>query len=268
MADSKPVCVIIGAGAGIGGSVGVHFAANGYHSVLCRRSDEEGLNRLVSTIESAGGEATGILMNAVEDDAIENMVERVERDIGPIDTIVYNLGAQIGEVSIVDTRHRTFELGWRLACYGLFRTAKAVAPHMLARPMEEVSATGKGRGNIIVTTATAAVRGNKGQHSHGAAMGGRRILCQTLNAELAPQGIHVCNILVDGPVESPDTLGRVLLGAEGYEKLLDEKGRGRDQLIVPAKLAETYYHVASQHRSSWSHEIDLRPFNDQPWWNT
>lgn len=268
MSERKPVCVVIGAGAGIGGSVGVHFAANGYHAVLCRRSNAEGLNTLVEKIESAGGEATGILMNAAEDGTIEDMVERVESDIGPIDTVIFNLGAQIGNVGLLDTKHRSFELGWRLATYGLFRTAKAVVPHMLARPMDEISTTGKGRGNIIVTTATAAVRGNAGQHSHGAAMGGRRMLCQSLNAEFSPQGIHVANVLVDGPVESPDTLGRVLLGAEGFEKMLDEKGRGRDHISDPAKMAETYFHLAQQHRSSWSHEVDLRPFTNQPWWNT
>ena len=267
MTDRKPVCLVIGAGSGIGGSVGVHFAANGYHSVLARRTNEEGLAKLVAEAEAKGGEATGVLANLVEDGAIEDLVERVEADIGPIETVVYNLGAQIGDVSLLDTRHRTFELGWRMATYGLFRIAKAVIPHMLERPMPDVSTDGKARGNFLVTTATAAVRGNNGQHSHGAAMGGRRMLCQSLNAEFAPQGIHVCNILIDGPVESPDTLGKVLLGDEGYQKLLDEKGRGRDRLIVPTKLAETYFHIATQHRSSWSHEVDLRPFDNKPWWN-
>ena len=64
----------------------------------------------------------------------------------------------------------------------------------------------RGTGTILVTSATAAVRGNAGQHSHAAAMGGRRMLCQTLNAEYASKGIHVAHIIVDGAVDAPDTL--------------------------------------------------------------
>ena len=78
----RKVCLIIGAGAGIGGSVGAKFAAHGYHAALCRRSDADGLQTLVEGIESRGGSASGHLLNAVEDGAIEKLVETVEQ-IGP-----------------------------------------------------------------------------------------------------------------------------------------------------------------------------------------
>ena len=77
----------------------------------------------------------------------------------------------------------------------------------------------RGQGTLLVTSSTAAVRGNAGQHSHAAAMGGRRMLCQSLNAEFAAKGIHVAHIIIDGPVDAPDTLGK-MLGAEMFEKLL------------------------------------------------
>ena len=96
----KPVCMVIGAGAGIGGNVGKRFAREGYHSVLCRRSDQDGLDQLVQSIEDQGGSATGFLMNAVEPDSIEKCVDKVETDIGPIDTLVFNLGAQVGNKSL------------------------------------------------------------------------------------------------------------------------------------------------------------------------
>ena len=70
----KPVCLVIGAGAGIGGTVGTKFASEGYHAVLCRRSDKDGLDKLVDGIKAAGGEATGLLLNAIEDNAIEDAV--------------------------------------------------------------------------------------------------------------------------------------------------------------------------------------------------
>ncbi|MGE0625601.1 MAG: SDR family NAD(P)-dependent oxidoreductase [Pseudomonadales bacterium] len=251
----KPVCLVMGAGAGIGGTTGKRFAAEGYHAVLCRRSDEEGLNRLVGDIEASGGTASGYLLNAAEDGAIESRIEAVERDIGPIEVVVYNLGAQIGDRRLADTSHKAFEMGWRLATFGLFRVASAVCPAMEAR----------GHGTLLVTSATAAVRGNAGQHSHAAAMGGRRMLCQSLNAEFGPKGIHVAHILIDGAVDAPDTLGK-MLGPDRFQALRDTRGKA-DGLMQPEKIADTYLHLARQHRSTWTHEIDLRSFSDRPWWN-
>ena len=76
----KPICLVIGAGAGIGGNVGKRFARAGYHAVLCRRSDEEGLRKLVSGIEAEGGTASGYLINAVEPAAIEDRIAAVEAE--------------------------------------------------------------------------------------------------------------------------------------------------------------------------------------------
>ena len=252
----KPVCLVIGAGAGIGGSIAARFAREGRHAVLCRRSDREGLDRLVAGIEAAGGAATGWLLNAVEADAIEALVSEVERDIGPIETVAFNLGAQIGDRALAETSLKQFELGWRMAVLALFRTAQAVCPSMVAR----------GGGTILVTSATAAMRGNAGQHSHAAAMGGRRMLCQTLNAEFAPRGVHVVHIVIDGAVDAPDTLGK-MLGPEGFAALREAKGGAAAGILDPEAVAETYWMLANQHRSAWTHEIDLRPFSESPWWN-
>lgn len=252
----KPVCLVIGAGAGIGGNVARKFADEGYHSVLCRRSDKAGLDRLVGDIRDAGGDASGILLNAIEPDSIENLVTSVEANTGPIDVAVYNLGAQIGDRTLADTTCKAFEMGWRLATFGLFRLASTVCPLMEKR----------GRGTLLVTSATAAVRGNAGQHSHAAAMAGRRMLCQSLNAEFSPKGIHVAHILIDGSVDAPDTLGK-MLGPERFQELRETRGLENDGLLLPARVAETYYHIARQHRSAWTHEMDLRAFSDLPWWN-
>ncbi len=250
------VCLVIGAGAGIGSHVGSRFAREGYHAVLCRRTDEQGLSRAVAAIVAEGAAASGFLLNAVAPDAIEERIAAVEAEIGPIEVAVYNLGAQIGDRALADTSHKAFELGWRLATFGLFRTASSVCPLMAER----------GGGTILVTSATAAMRGNKGQHSHASAMAGRRMLCQSLNAEFGPKGIHVAHVIVDGMVDAPDTLGR-MLGADGFRKLREERGLEKDGLLLPAAIADTYFHLSQQHRSAWTQELDLRPFSDKPWWN-
>lgn len=249
------VCLVIGAGAGIGGAVGRRFAKGGYHAVLCRRSDAEGLKTLVEGVRADGGAATGRMLNAVEPDTIETLVEEVERDVGPIHTLVFNLGAQIGDRALVNTPLKTFELGWRMAVFALFRAAQAVCPLMAKR----------GEGAVLVTSSTAAMRGNAGQHSHAAAMGGRRMLCQTLNAEFAGRGVHVAHIVIDGAVDAPDTLGK-MMGAERFAALREAKGAA-DGLLKPEEVAETYWHIAHQHRSAWTHEMDLRTWSDQAWWN-
>src|SRR5260370_35321760 len=109
-------------------------------------------------IKNDGGSATGFLLNAIEANSIEERVAAIEADIGPIEVVVYNLGAQIGERALKDTSLKAFETGWRLRTFGLFRLASAVCPLMEAR----------GKGTFLVTSATAAVRGNAGHHSHAA----------------------------------------------------------------------------------------------------
>jgi NAD(P)-dependent dehydrogenase (short-subunit alcohol dehydrogenase family) len=214
------------------------------------------LNRLVDAIRDDGGSATGFLLDATAPETIEGNVAAIEADIGPIDVVVYNLGAQIGDRALKDTSAKAFEIGWRLGTFGLFRLASAVCPPMEAR----------GKGTILVTSSTAAMRGNGGQHSHAAAMGGRRMLCQTLNAEFASKGIHVVHVVIDGAVDAPDTLGK-MLGPERFQQLRETRGKEHDGLLLPTQVAETYLHLASQHRSAWTHEIDLRAFSDRAWWN-
>merc|ERR1712185_822651 len=147
----------------------------------------------------------------------------------------------------------TFEMGWRMGCEGFFRLAMSVIPLMVAR----------GFGTILCTSATSSMRGNKGQHSHAASIGGRRMLLQSLNHEYCPQGIHLCHINVDAAVNAPDTLGK-MLGPEGFKQL---QAQG-DKVLQPDALAETYWHLAMQHRSAWTFELDARPYTTQPWWNT
>lgn len=250
----RGVCLVIGAGAGIGVHVARRFSRAGLVACIVRRSEGEDLQHAVEAIRAEGGEAQGYLKNVVEPGAIEGLVSIIEADVGEIQVAIYNLGAQIGSRTLESTSLKAFELGWKLGCEGLFRLAKAVAPHMSSR----------GRGSLLVTSSTAAVRGNAGQHSHAAAMGARRNLCQSLHHELGPKGIHVCHFIVDGAVNSPDTLGK-LLGRDAFEKWIADAGDG---VLSPVEIAETFFHVATQHRSAWTFELDLRPYNVPPWWNS
>lgn len=253
----QKVCLILGAGSGIGGHVGKRFASEGFKVALARRSDRQGLDRLVGEINNSGGCATGYIMDAVKEGAIETLIETVEAELGAIDVCVFNLGAQFGNLGLAETSLERFELGWRLTSMALFRVAKSLLPKMVER----------GGGTLLVTSATAAMRGNKGQLAHASAIGGRRLLCQALSAEFAPQNIHIVHIVVDGAVDSPDTLGRMI----GRDRLAEYKyslGEGKYRLLEPAHIADTYFHMSQQHPSAWTFEVDLRTHHDLPWWNS
>ena len=210
----------------------------------------------MAEIEAEGGSATGFMLNAVEEGSIEQLVTHIEAEIGPIGVALFNLGAQIGDRGLASTTLKAFEVGWRMATFGLFRLAQVMFPYMEQR----------GKGVLLVTSATAAMRGNAGQHSHAAAMGGRRMLCQSLNAQFASKGIHVAHIVIDGAVDAPDTLGK-MMGAERFQALREKKGLEHDGLLVPSEMANTYFHIAHQHRSAWTFEMDLRAHSDLAWWN-
>ena len=122
--QEKNVCLVIGAGAGIGVNVAKRFAISGYHAVLSRRTNQEGLDLAIKKIEEEGGSATGFLINAIEENSIESLIEKVEQSIGSINVAVFNLGSQIGNRSLFETSEKVFERGWRMATLALFRTAK------------------------------------------------------------------------------------------------------------------------------------------------
>ena len=172
--------------------------------------------------------ATPLYADGTKPEEMGPLVASVENDVGPIHVMVYNIGAQVGVRSVEQTSYRIFEMAWRMGSLGAFVGAKEVAPHMLKR----------GGGTMIFTSATAALRGNQGQHAHTAAMAGRRALCQSLNHELGGGGIHVCCVNLDGPVLSPETLGKLM--PELYRKYCDER-LPRDQIILPEAVAETYF---------------------------
>ena len=92
------------------------------------------------------------------------------------------------------------------------------------------------------------------------------MLCQSLNAELSSKGVHIAHVLIDGMVDAPDTVGK-MLGAERFSELRKARGLEHDGLILPERVADTYLHLAQQHRSTWTFEMDLRSFTDRAWWN-
>ena len=262
--DSRNVCLVIGAGSGVGAHVAKVMSENGLIAAVVRRRSAEKLDALVSEIEESGGRAVAFCgIDCTKEDEVQLLVERVEAEVGPIICCVYNVGAQMGHLPLLETPAWKFKRGWELGAFGAFLISKEVATRMLRRPCG---------GTIIFTSSTAAFRGNAGQAAHASAMAGRRMLAQSLHHELGPQGVHVCHVLLDGMVVSPDTLGKMwskFSGPEGeaWEDAVERK-RAERSIIEPRAVGEEFYRLHTQPRGSWTFEMDLRPWTDKAWFHS
>ncbi len=109
----------------------------------------------------------------------------------------------------------------------------------------------RGRGTILYTGATASLRGKPRFMAFAAAKAGLRMVSQSLARELQPQGIHVAHVVIDGSIHGEKIL-------QALPEMAAKKGP--DGLLEVDAIADAYWYLHQQHRSAWTHEIDLRPY--------
>jgi len=243
MASRKGVCLVVGAGDGLGSAVARAFAAEGLTICITRRARNlDRLEALADEIRAAGGEAHAFGCDAREEAEVVALFDRIEAEIGPLEVVVFNIGANV-RFPIVETTARVFTKVWEMACFGGFLAGREAARVMAPR----------GRGTLIFTGATASVRGREGFAAFAAAKAGLRALAQSLARELGPQGVHVAHVVIDGAVDG--TFIRSIRGE--VDDLL-----ARDSILKPADIAAAYVQLHRQPRSAWTHEMDLRPWSE------
>ena len=243
MASRKGVCLVVGAGDGLGSAVARAFAAEGLTICITRRARNlDRLGALADEIRAAGGEAHAFGCDAREEAEVVALFDRIEAEIGPLEVVVFNVGANV-RFPIVETTARVFTKVWEMACFGGFLAGREAARVMAPR----------GRGTLIFTGATASVRGRDGFAAFAAAKAGLRALAQSLARELGPQGVHVAHVVIDGAVDG--TFIRSIRGE--VDDLL-----ARDSILKPADIATAYVQLHRQPRSAWTHEMDLRPWSE------
>ena len=243
MGSRKGVCLVIGAGDGLGSAVARAFAAEGLAVCITRRARNlERLEALADEIRVAGGEAHAFGCDARDETEVMSLFERIEAEIGPLEVVVFNIGANV-RFPIVETTSRVFTKVWEMACFAGFLAGREAARVMAPR----------GRGTLIFTGATASLRGRDGFAAFAAAKAGLRALAQSLARELGPQGLHVAHVVVDGAVDG--TFIRSIRGE--VDDLL-----ARDSILKPEEMAASYVHLHRQPRSAWTHELDLRPWSE------
>ncbi|WP_422363939.1 SDR family oxidoreductase [Pyruvatibacter mobilis] len=243
MANDTPgagkAAIIIGAGDATGGAVARRFARAGYTACVCRRNGDQ-LAPLVADIEAEGGTARAFGVDARDEAQVEAFFRTVEDDVGPVEVMVFNIGANVN-FPITETTSRVYRKVWEMAAFAGFLTGREAARYM----------TPRGQGTIIFTGATASMRGGKGFAAFSGAKFALRALAQSMARELGPKGIHVAHSVIDGAIDTawirenfPDRAA------------LDEEGG----ILKPDDIAETYWQIHRQPRTAWTHEIDLRPW--------
>ncbi len=243
MAGDKGVCLVVGVGDGLGSALAKAFAAEGHTVCMTRRARNlDDLKKVEAAIRAAGGTAHAYGIDARNEDEMVALFETVERDVGPFEVVVFNIGANV-RFGIRETTARVFTKVWEMACFAGFLAGREAAKAMVPR----------GRGTILFTGATASVRGRDGFAAFASAKHGLRAVAQSMARELGPQGIHVAHVVIDGSVDG--VFARA--NRDNVDELL-----ARDEILKPEDIAQAFVALSRQPRSAWTHELDVRPWTE------
>ena len=228
------VAAVLGVGPGLGASVAHRFAREGFAVALMARS-EESVAGAREEIEGDGGTALPVPTDATDPASIASAFETIRADLDDAEVFVYNAGAfEMG--GILEIEPERFDECFRANCAGAFYAAREVLPAMVER----------GRGTILLTGATAALRGSARFSALAVGKFGLRALAQSMAREFGPQGVHVAHVIIDGQINTPRVRGMY-------------PDREEHTMLSSDAIAETYWQLHSQDPTAWTLELDLRP---------
>ncbi len=232
--ENGRVAAILGVGPGLGASIARRFAREGFTVGLMARR-EESLSVTREEIEGEGGTALAVETDATDAASVAGAFDRVRDQLGDPEVFVYNAGAfQMG--GILELSPEQFDNCLKANCSGGFYGAQQVLPSMVER----------GRGTIVLTGATASLRGSARFAALSTGKFGLRALAQSMAREFWPQGIHVAHVVIDGQINTPR---------------VREMSPDREEhtMLNPDVIAEAYWQLHTQDPTAWSLELDLRP---------
>ncbi len=253
MSNTK-VCLVIGAGDATGGAVAKRFAREGFAVCVTRRSLDK-LQPLLSQIQQAGGVAHGFASDARKEDEVISLIEHIESSIGPVEVLVFNIGANSPNSILTETARRYTKM-WEMACLAGFLNGREVAKRMVARANgadQQVKGI-RQKGTIIFTGATASLRGSANFAGFAGGKMALRGLAQSMARELGPMGIHVAHTIIDGAIDT-----------EFIRTLFPDRYALKDQdgILNPDHIADAYWMLHQHPRDAWTHELDLRPYMEK-----
>jgi NAD(P)-dependent dehydrogenase (short-subunit alcohol dehydrogenase family) len=232
--ENGRVAAILGVGPGLGASIARRFAREGFTVGLMARR-EESLSVTCEEIEGEGGTALAVETDATDAASVASAFDRVRDQLGDPEVFVYNAGAfQMGGILELSPEH--FDNCLKANCSGGFYGAQQVLPSMVER----------GRGTIVLTGATASLRGSARFAALSTGKFGLRALAQSMAREFWPQGIHVAHVVIDGQINT---------------SRVREMSPDREEhtMLNPDAIAEVYWQLHTQDPTAWNLELDLRP---------
>jgi NAD(P)-dependent dehydrogenase (short-subunit alcohol dehydrogenase family) len=244
MSTLQRTAIVVGVGSeqGLGAALARRFATEGHRVIIAGRSEDK-ISQVARAIVDSGGKAGAFRADTTIESEIIALFDFAEASGNVVDLVVFNAGNNV--------RHdfRTmpadlFEQTWRVATFGGFLVGREAARRLAP----------SGQGTIIFTGATASLRGKPPFTAFASAKAGLRSLAQSMAREFGPLGIHVGHVVIDGGID-----GEKLNSAVPQLKI----ERGADGMLNIDAIADAYWHLHTQHRSAWTHELDLRPFKER-----
>jgi NAD(P)-dependent dehydrogenase (short-subunit alcohol dehydrogenase family) len=232
---TKPVCVITGVGPGTGSALVRRFAAGGYRVAMLARNAAR-----LADLSKAIPDTHVFPCDVSDPEKVDAVVTAIEQQLGAPDVLVHNaVGGAFG--SFMDIDPKVLNQNFQVNTMGLLYLARRVAPAMVAR----------GKGAIVVTGNTSALRGRANFAGFAPTKAAQRILAEAIARDLGPKGVHVAYIIIDAVIDTPGQRQRF-------------KERADDFFIKPAAIADECFHVTTQDRSAWSFLVEIRPYHE-PW---
>jgi NAD(P)-dependent dehydrogenase (short-subunit alcohol dehydrogenase family) len=228
------VATVLGVGPGLGAAVARRFAREGFDVALMARS-KASLDPSLKEIKALGKKAVAIEVDATSPTSIAAGFAKAHDALGDAEVFIYNAGAfKMG--GVLEIEPEDFDLCWRANCAGAFYASKHALPPMVQA----------GRGTVLLTGATASLRGGARFACLAVGKFGLRALAQSMARELGPKGVHVAHVVVDGQIDTPR--GRQLYA-----------NRDPETMLAPDAIADVYWQLHAQPKSAWTLELDLRP---------
>lgn len=219
-------CIVLGVGPGLGAAVARRFAKAGHPVAVAARNADK-LATVVDEIASAGGTARAYACDATSEADVVGLVNQAEADLGPAGVAIYNASGRVRK-PIAEIEVDEVIESWQRSCLGGFLLGREAARRMQPRQ----------GGSIFFTGATAGMKGFANSATFAIGKFGLRGLAEAMARELQPHGIHVAHFNIDGGIGEDD----------------------KDARLRPDAIAETYYQTHAQHRSAWSHSVEVRPW--------
>lgn len=236
------VCLIVGAGSGLGAGLARTFAKAGLTVCVLRR-DLALAQPLIEEVRMLGGTAHAFSADARDPSALTKVFDEVEQSVGEIAVVIFNIGGNV-RAGVLETSAETYTKTWQTSAFAGFLTGQNAVRVMLPRQ----------KGTVLFTGATASLRGGSGFSAFAAAKTALRTFAQSLAREFGPQGIHVGHVVVDGGIDSPR------IRQQQPDRV---KTAGVDGLLNPDHLARNYLMLHQQSRDAWTFELDLRPWTER-----